>query len=173
MKEKKPLFKMKRSAFIYDDHSKKLITDFKFHDKTVSAETLANLLYSAGRDIWKESPDLLIAVPMHRVRLLKRRYNQAALLVNYLAKQTHIPADHFSLIRAKNTIPQVQLSGTARRNNLKQAFVVKAPHHIKNKSIVLIDDVETTGSTLKECAKALKQAGATEIYAVTLARTED
>ena len=163
---------MQRSAFIYDDESKNLILDFKFNDKTVSAETLANLLFSAGHDIWQEKPDLLIPVPIHQLRLLKRRYNQSALLVKYLTLKSGVAADYFSLTRHQNTIPQVQLSGEARRRNLQKAFRVKYPQNLQGKSVVLIDDVETTGSTLKECAKVLKKAGVSKIYALTLARTE-
>jgi ComF family protein len=172
LREKKPLFTIQRSAYIYDDFSKKIILDFKFRDKTMSAQTLANLLYSAGRDIWKENPDILLAVPMHRIRLMKRRYNQAALLTNKLAEITHIPVDRTALIRTRNTIPQVELSGVARRKNLSSAFAVKLPQNIKGKSVVLIDDVSTTGSTLRECAKVLQKAGASAIYSVTLARTK-
>lgn len=172
LKKKRPLFAIQRSTFIYDDESKNLILDFKFHDKTVSAETLANMLYSSGRDIWKEKPDLLIATPIHRLRLIKRRYNQASLLVKYLSRKTGIAANHVSLIRHENTIPQVQLSGTARRNNLKSAFSVVHNELVKGKSVVLVDDVETTGSTLNECAKVLKKAGVKKIYSLTLARTE-
>ncbi|HBO49501.1 MAG TPA: amidophosphoribosyltransferase [Alphaproteobacteria bacterium] len=172
LQEKRPLFALQRSAFIYDDESKNLILDFKFCDKTGSAETLANLLFSAGHDIWNEKPDLLIPVPIHKLRLLKRRYNQSALLVKYLALKTGIKADYFSLIRQQNTIPQVQLSGKARRHNLHKAFCAALPQNLQGKSAVLVDDVETTGSTLNECAKVLKKAGVTKIYALTLARTE-
>ena len=173
LKKKKRIFKMQRSAFIYDDDSKKLILDFKFCDKTSSAEVLSSLLYTAGFDIWNEKPDLLIPVPLHQLRLLKRRYNQSALLVKYLSLKTEIKADYFSLVRLQNTIPQVELSGAARRRNLRSAFAVKNTDKIQNKRIVLIDDVTTTGSTLNECAKVLKAAGAGEIYALTLARTQD
>ncbi|MCQ2734798.1 MAG: ComF family protein [Alphaproteobacteria bacterium] len=172
-KEKRPLFAMRRSAFLYNDESKKLILDFKFKDKTFSAETLANILYGAGRDIWPENPDVIIPVPIHWTRLLKRRYNQSALLVKYLSSRSAVSADYSSLVRQKNTVPQVQLVGAARRRNLLQAFAVKYPQNIKGKKIVLVDDVETTGSTLKECAKVLKKAGAAKIYALTLARTEN
>ncbi len=172
LQEKRTPFIMRRSAFIYDNESKNLILDFKFLDKTNSAETLANLLFSAGRDIWQEKPDLLIPVPIHKLRLLKRRYNQSALLVKYLALKTNIEADYFSLVKQQNTIPQVQLSGKARRNNLRNAFCIKFPQNLSGKSVVLIDDVETTGSTLNECAKILKKAGVQKIYALTLARTE-
>lgn len=172
LQEKRRLFELQRSAFIYNDESKNLILDFKFRDKTVYAETLANLLFSAGHDIWQEKPDLLLLVPIHQLRLLKRRYNQSALLVKYLAEKSGISADYFSLIRHQNTIPQVQLSGEARRHNLQKAFSVKNPQKLHGKSVVLIDDVETTGSTLNECAKVLKKAGVSKIYALTLARTE-
>ena len=172
LQEKHTLFTMQRSAFIYDDESKNLILDFKFRDKTVSAETLANLLFSAGHDIWNEKPDLLIPVPIHKLRLLNRRYNQSALLVKYLAQKSGLKADYFSLIRQQNTIPQINLSGEARRHNLHHAFCAALPQNLQGKSVVLIDDVETTGSTLNECAKVLKKAGVTKIYALTLARTE-
>lgn len=171
LQKKEFLFEMKRAAFVYDDNSKDLILDFKFRDKTISAQTLANMIYMAGNDIWKQNPDLIIPVPIHRLRLLKRRFNQSALLVKYLSQRTHIKADYSSLSRSENTIPQVMLSGTARRTNLKNAFKIKYPQNIKGKNIVLIDDVETTGSTLNECAKVLKKAGAAKIYSITLART--
>ena len=172
LKKKKHLFALERSAFIYDNESKDLILDLKFRDKTANAAALADMLYTAGTDIWQEKPDLIIPVPIHRLRLLKRRYNQSAVLSKYLACKTKIAADYESLIRSRNTIPQVELSGQARRTNLKQAFAVKYPQNIKDKKIVLIDDVTTTGSTLNECAKVLSKAGAAKIYALTLARTE-
>lgn len=172
LKRKRQLFALQRSAFVYDAFSKELVLDFKFNDGTAAAEPLAKMLLSAGRDIWKESPDLLVPVPIHRCRLLKRRYNQSALLVKYLAELTGIPADYDSLIRHENTVPQVSLSRQARCKNLKKAFSVKYPERIAGRNIVLIDDVETTGSTLSECARVLKKSGAGKIYAVTLARTE-
>ena len=172
LKQKHHLFVMQRSAFIYNDESKDLILDFKFKDKTSSAETLANLLFAAGRDIWKEKPDLLLLVPIHQLRLLQRRYNQSALLVKYLSEKSNVSADYFSLIRHQNTIPQVQLSREGRRRNLKKAFSVNNCQNLAGKNVVLIDDVETTGSTLGKCAKVLKTAGVNKIYALTLARTE-
>lgn len=172
LQQKKHLFVMQRSSFIYDDESKNLILDFKFKDKTVYAETLAGMLFTAGHDIWRQKPDVIIPVPIHALRLLHRRYNQSALLAKNLSLKTNIPVDYLSLVRRQNTIPQVKLSGEARRRNLKKAFCVDNPKNIKGKNIVLIDDVETTGSTLNECAKVLKQAGANKIYALTLARTE-
>ena len=172
-KEKKHLFKMQRSAFVYDENSKNLIIDFKFHDKTSSAEVLANMLFVAGKDIWEENPDFLIPIPMHKKRLLKRRYNQAALLCKYLSRKSLVPTNYFSLVRIQNTVPQVSLSGNKRRNNLKNAFAIKNPEKLKDKSVVLIDDVKTTGSTLRECALTLQKAGVKQIYALTLSQTDD
>lgn len=170
LQEKRPLFKLRRFAFVYDNFAKNLILGFKFMDKTLYAETLANMLRRAGTDIWAQKPDLLVPVPIHRRRLVERRYNQSALLVKYLAKQTGIAADYTTLQRIRYTVPQVELSGAARRNNLRHAFAVKNAAVIRGRKVVLIDDVETTGSTLNECAKVLKKAGAKEIYALTLAR---
>ncbi|MBQ7633684.1 MAG: ComF family protein [Alphaproteobacteria bacterium] len=172
LQKKKFLFELQRSAFIYNDESKDLILDLKFRDKTAAAEILANLLYTAGSDIWKEQPDILMPVPIHHKRLMQRRYNQSALLCRYLVHKTGIDADYTSLQRCRNTIPQVQLSGAARRNNLKHAFTAVKPQNIRGKKIVLIDDVATTGSTLNECAKVLHKAGAAAIYSLTLARTQ-
>lgn len=173
LQKKRFLFDLQRSAFVYNESSKNLILDFKFRDKTLSAQTLANMLFTAGADIWKEKPEMIVPVPIHWRRLLNRRYNQSALLVKYLSAKTGINADYYSLIRQRHTVPQVQLKGKARRKNLKQAFSVKYPDNIKNKKIVLIDDVETTGSTLNECAKVLHKAGAKAVYSITLARVAD
>lgn len=172
LQTKRFLFTMQRSAFIYNDNSKNLILDFKFRDKTVSAATLSNLLFVAGKDIWAHKPHLLMPVPLHHTRLVQRRYNQSALLVKELADKTGISADYCNLYRKHKTIPQVKLTGQARRRNLHNVFAIQDAAAIKNKKIVLIDDVSTTGSTLNECAKALKKGGAAEIYSLTLAHTE-
>jgi predicted amidophosphoribosyltransferase len=83
-----------------------------------------------------------------------------------------VPTDYFSLERVINTVPQVSLTGAKRQNNLKKAFVLKNGEKFKGKSIVLVDDVKTTGSTLRECAKVLHKAGAKNIYSLTLAQTD-
>ena len=171
MKQKRRHFELERSAFIYDDVSKNMLLALKFMDKTSFAPTIAKFMVQAGTDILKENPDLIIPVPLHYMRLIKRKYNQSALLANEISKLTGIKTDLFSLKRCKNTIPQVKFTGKERVKNVRGAFVVKNPENIKGKSIVLIDDVMTTGSTLKECAIALKKAGAKKIYALTAART--
>lgn len=163
-------FRFSRSAVHYDESSKNLILAFKFMDCTDNALLLARWLNLAGRDIWKEGAEVLVPVPLHYTRLLKRRYNQCGLLASELSKLTGLPADYNSLIKHKATKPQVEFSGHERVKNIKGVFSVKHPEKIKGKRVVLIDDVMTTGSTLKECALALKKAGAKSVDTLTVAR---
>ena len=169
-KKHKTPFRLNRSALYYDDISKDLILALKFMDKTENAKTLAKWLCMAGYDIWKEEVDILVPVPLHYKRLIKRRYNQSALLAKELSKLTGIKVDYTSLIKHKATKPQVQFSGHERVKNVRGAFSVKHPENIKGQRVVLIDDVMTTGSTLKECALALKKAGAKSVDTLTIAR---
>lgn len=171
LSKKRKQFTLERSAFIYDDSSKNILLSLKFRDKISYAPTIAKLMTQAGADIFQENPDLIIPVPLHYMRLLKRKYNQSALLAGEISKLTGIKTDLFSLKRCKNTTPQVKFAGKERVKNVRGAFIVKDTKNIKGKSVVLIDDVMTTGSTLKECAIALKKAGAKKIYALTAART--
>lgn len=166
-------FRMCRSAVIYDDNSKKLILDFKFFDHLENKSLLANWLLLAGKDIFSEGVDLLIPVPLHFSRLLKRKYNQSAVLCDALSKLSHIPANYKALRKTKHTLPQVSCNGKQRLKNVRNAFDVFHPEMVKNKRIVLIDDVFTTGSTLKECARVLKRAGAKSVDALTIARVCD
>ena len=129
------------------------------------------MLYVAGKDIFKEGVDLIVPVPLHYTRLIKRKYNQSALLAKELGKLTGIEVDYKSLIKGKITKPQVDCTGNERLQNLKGAFYVKNHKKIKGKKILLIDDVLTTGSTVNECAKALKSAQPKSIYSLTIARS--
>lgn len=170
LQNSKTPFRLSRSAIHYDEASKNLLLSFKFMDKTENAKTLAKWLNLAGRDIWKEGADLLVPIPLHYTRLIKRRYNQSGLLVTELCKLTGISADYTSVIRHKKTRPQVEFSGKERVKNVKGVFSVKYPEKIKGKRVVLIDDVMTTGSTLRECALALLEAGAKSVDTLTVAR---
>lgn len=170
IKDKHPLFRMCRSSIKYDDISKKSILAFKFMDKTENAKIFAKWLKLAGKDIFAAGADVLIPVPLQYGRLVKRRYNQSALLATELNRLTGIQTDFSSLIKFKATKPQVSFSGHARVKNIKGAFKIKHPERIAGKHVVLIDDVMTTGSTLRECAKVLLAAGAASVDALTIAR---
>lgn len=173
LKEKHPLFRMSRSAYRYTDASKPLILSFKFYDKTDNAPVLAQMMHRAGADIFKAGVDVIVPIPLHFSRLLKRRYNQSALLARCLGKLSGVKVNYTSVLRHRHTRPQVEFSGHARVKNVKDAFRVKHPERIKGKRILLIDDVMTTGSTLRECALVLKKAGAVSIDTLTVARVLD
>lgn len=167
---KKSLFRMCRAAIEYDEFSKKIILDFKFTDHLENRKLLAHWLYVAGKDIFELGADLIIPVPLHYTRLFRRKYNQSAILATELSSLIKIPTDFKSLKKIRYTLPQVQCNGKRRIVNIKNAFNVSKPENVKGKRIILIDDVYTTGSTLKECAKVLLKAGAKSVDALTVAR---
>jgi ComF family protein len=170
LQQKHPLFRFSRSAYAYDDFSKKLILDFKFYDKTDLAALLAKFLYVAGADIWQAGVDVIIPVPLHYTRLLKRRYNQSALMAKELGRLCGIDVAYDVLVKVKKTRPQVACSGSERLHNLHQAFAVKNTEKIRGKRILLVDDVLTTGTTMKECASVLRRAKPKSIDNITVAR---
>jgi ComF family protein len=167
---KKDNLRYSRSAVIYDVFSKKLILDFKFFDHIENKKLLAQWMYLAGKDIFDAGVDVIIPIPLHKLRLLKRKYNQSAILASELSKMTNIKSDYKSFVKIRSTQPQSECSGKKRITNIKNAFTVKNPENIKGKRILLIDDVYTTGSTLRECAKVLKKAGAKSVDALTIAK---
>ncbi len=166
-----PAFDRARSAITYDEVSRKLILDFKHGGRTDGLKFFAAQMVRAGRDIL-EGADFLIPVPLHRARLRMRRFNQAALLARAIAQQIDIPYQTEILVRGKNTPTQGGQSFLGRRRNVSGAFNVRAGRqaNIKDRHVVLIDDVYTTGATLTACAKTMKRAGAARVDALTLMR---
>jgi competence protein ComFC len=114
--------------------------------------------------------DLVIPVPLHRRRLRWRGFNQAALLASAITKQTGCELDLVTLARVRDTPPQTRQQGAQRRQNVRGAFAVRRPDRIVNRSLLLVDDVMTTGATLDECAHTLLRAGARKVDVFTLAR---
>ena len=169
--DKKPSFDKVRAAFQYGGASKDLILKFKHGDATELAPAFANWLNVAGRDFLGEA-EVFVPIPLHWTRLLKRRYNQAALLSKHLSKicdKSHRP---MGLKRSRATPSQGMLSKLQRRQNVEGAFYVPKSeiNFIKGKKVVLIDDVFTSGATISSAAHALKKAGAETVFAVTVAR---
>jgi len=113
---------------------------------------------------------ILIPVPLEKRRLKWRGFNQAEELAKELSKFLKIPMVGNCLLKIKNTFPQVELSEEEREKNVLGAFLVKNKNGIKGKKILLVDDIFTTGSTLKECARVLKESGAREVVGVVIAR---
>lgn len=116
--------------------------------------------------------EVVIPIPLHRQKLAQRGFNQAELLAAILAQKYSWKIDNKILQRTKSTRSQTELPRLKRLANVKDIFSVKAPESIKNKNIILVDDVCTTGATLEEAAKILKQHGAVKVWAITLARGE-
>lgn len=164
-------FDRARAALRYDDISRDMILKFKHADKTHAVPTFLPWLKRTGGSMLAEA-DYIVPVPLHRWRLLKRRYNQAALLAQALARDVGKPYKPDIIERVKATPSQGHLGYKERRKNVRGAFKFSPQYRqiIKDKNIVLVDDVYTTGATVSECAKVLKKAGAARVYVLALAR---
>ncbi len=157
------------SVVRYDETSKKIILPFKHGDKTQLAKFMAKLMCVSGKKLIADS-DVIIPVPIHFTRMLKRKYNQASLLCNFIARQYNKKVLYSTLLRNVATKSQGHMSLFQRKHNVSGAFIVRHPEQIKGKSVLLIDDVFTTGSTVDECAKVLRKNGAKKIFVLTFAR---
>ena len=160
-----------RSSLVYDDASRSLILAFKHGDQTHLTVTFAPWLKTAARSMI-DTADVIIPVPLHWMRLIRRRYNQSALLGHALGNLAGKPCWPDALIRRKNTPTQGHLNSRQRQENVRKAFVLKPDYAdlVRDKRIILIDDVYTTGATVEECVKVLSSAGAQRVDVVTLAR---
>lgn len=167
-----PHFDTARATFLYEGPIRDLIHSFKYNQRTHLRYPLALLsLEGVIEVIADHKPQLIIPVPLHRSRLRHRGFNQAALLGRVLSRQLILPMVPDALIRNRATEPQITLAASERRVNVNGAFSVARPDDVVGKRILLLDDVMTTGSTMNECSKELKKAGADMVIAVTVART--
>ncbi len=165
-------FSRARALFLYEEPLKKVIHRFKYQGKTACLPSLARLARHLPNIPEEERPDWIVPVPLHPTRLRERGFNQALLLARaFFPKDRRITAN--LLIRSRSTEPQTNFNGSARRTNLKNAFAVVNPQLFAGKKILLIDDVFTTGTTVNECARVLKKAGASEVMVLTLARVKE
>lgn len=166
------------SGVIYSGASKKLLTTFKYKPY-VSAltNTLGELLCEALNQnelffqLLQEMP-LVTSVPLYSRKEKKRGYNHSSLLASYVAQYFNQEINTKLLIRTKETKPQFKLSALERTKNIKNAFEINCAYEkiIQKRVIILVDDVATTCTTLSECAKVLKKAGAHKVYGVTFAK---
>lgn len=163
-------FARARSLFLYQEPVSTMLVQLKFRGSLSRLDTLSVLAEQFGAvDLCRE-PDLILPVPLHKKRLRSRGFNQSLLLARSCLPDWQRKIRTDLLLRHQPTVPQTSLSGRARRNNLKNAFSAPGADSIRGKSILLIDDVFTTGSTLHECARVLTRAGAARVEAFTLAR---
>jgi ComF family protein len=167
-----PDFDSARAAMRYDDKSRDLILALKRADRLDLVPALVKWLASAGRNMLNQV-DLVVPVPLHRRRLWTRRFNQSAVLAHAVARNAGLPVDPFVLRRLRATPSQGEMpSAKARRRNVLGAFRVEPARRaaIAGKTVLLIDDVFTTGATVEACARALKRARAKKVFVLTLAR---
>ena len=158
------------SPFYYDGDIINIIYDLKYNGKKYTGKCLAK--YMADCFIKsKLYADVIIPVPLCEERFKQRGYNQSEILGEELSKLTGIKMNVNILKRIKQTPTQTNLTYIERQKNLKDAFKAYKIKYIKDKTVLLIDDVYTTGATLKECAKVLKSAGVKCVYALTAAHT--
>lgn len=155
------------AAVVYDDVSKRLVLSLKYGDATDLAGLMARMMFNAGGGVLNGA-DVLTGVPVHRRRLLSRKYNQADLLAFALTKLCGVPTDPMLLLRVKSTPKQG--SRKERFENVKNAFVFNPEKNVGGKTVVIVDDVVTTGATADSCARVLLKAGAKEVRLLTFAK---
>lgn len=165
---KPPAFSQTWSLFPYQSPLREAIVLFKYRGKRSLTKHFIQAMIPALPTL--PSIDILVPVPLHPQRLREREYNQSLLLAHGLSQHLQIPLLLSCLLRIRPTAPQTSLSKKERLTNLHRAFAVNDASRIKDQRILLIDDVFTTGTTLHECAKTLRKAGAGTVYGLTLAR---
>ncbi len=168
IKRKAPFVKA-RSAFAYEGTMAEAIRRFKYAGDGALARPLGDLITEALGPFEAERPDLVVPVPLHKKRLRQRGFNQSLVLARRVASTLGARLDYLSLIRTRYTRPQIQLKERERVENVRGAFDITDPSAFKDRTVLLVDDVYTTGATVRECARVIRRAGG-EPRVVTLAR---
>ena len=157
-------YRQGRAAFVYDELMRRSIAKFKYEGRREYAAFYAEeIVRSCGKEATLWQAQALVPIPLHLSRRRKRGFNQAELLAEELSRRMGIPVDKKVLVRTKHTKAQKQLNDQERMNNLKHAFSVRKGS-IPSKTIILVDDIYTTGSTVDEAARVLLENGAQTVY---------
>ena len=164
-------FDSARSAFLYRGAIAEGVKAFKFRSRIELSELFARILYyQIRKKMSGKKFDVIVPVPLHFRRYMQRGYNQAGEIARIISRETYI--DHFpdAIKRVRATKAQSGLHHDDRRENVKDAFSPSPGDRLKNKKVLLIDDVYTTGSTINACAGAIKKGGAESVTALTICR---
>lgn len=166
-----PVWSHAHSALAYDQVSRIPILALKRAGRRDGLKVMANWMVTAAASSLTQA-DLIVPVPLHYFRLVKRGYNQSGWLASAIGAQAGIGVDHTALNRVRATPSQAGLSARARHKNMRGAFRVsrRGAKKIDGKTVILVDDVMTTGATLKAASKALLKAGARQVDVLVLAR---
>ena len=164
---RKRYFTAGRSVFVYDARWKRSLERYKYYGYREFADFYAEAMVRCCRtDLRRWKPDLIVPVPLHRKKQRRRGFNQSWLLARKISRLTGIPAEKDLVVKNRATASQKKLSAPERKKNLRGAFSVR--RRITGITVLVIDDVYTTGSTVEEMAAALKAAGAAKVYFLTL-----
>lgn len=157
--------------FKYEDIIRNKIIDYKFNDKSYLYKLFSEIIIKNKKVFGiLKSYDIIIPVPIHKKRKKERGYNQCELITNDIAKYLELKSENNNLIKIKNTVPQSSLDKVQRIQNTKNVYKVLEKDKILNKNIILFDDIYTTGNTVNECSKILKENGAKKILVFTIAK---
>ena len=166
-----PAFDRARAVARYEGPARTLVQRLKYSDRLDLAPAMSVMMARAGAELLREA-DLVLPVPLHRVRLWSRRFNQAALLARAIGRAAGVPVETGALLRVKRTASQVGLTRPERAANVQGAFRVPPASKplVQGRRLVLVDDVLTTGATLEAAARALTRTGAAGVDVLTFAR---
>ncbi len=157
-----------RAVFVYDEYMSKSIYRFKYNGKREFASFYGRVMAERlGRKIESWNADVIVPVPVHKSKMKTRGYNQAGLIAKELSKRCRIPVCSDLVSRKRATAVQKELGAASRQNNLKKAFNV-TPNVVKYKTVLIVDDIYTTGATVDALAGCLKGAGIEKVYFATL-----
>jgi ComF family protein len=169
-----PPYLAARAALLHEEITRELIHRFKYSHKVILRRPLALLAARHLENFVSDfGADLIVPVPLHNKRLRQRGFNQALLLAEIFSDRWDIPLSRNNLKRIRWTEPQVNLNAPERVRNVKGAFSLTDEVESNGKRVLLVDDVYTTGSTVKECSRVLKRGGAAEVVVLTIARAVD
>lgn len=167
-----PAFSRARAVARYDsDKARALAHRLKYYDRLELAEPMGRWMARAGSELLADA-DVLVPIPLHRLRILARRFNQSAALAQAISRASAVPVETMALQRVKPTVPQVGLTRAQRAANLSGAFRVaqERADAVHGRNVVLVDDVLTTGATANAATRALLRAGATRVDLLVFAR---
>jgi len=168
---RRPPYARARAVFRYDERSRRLILAFKHGDRLHGARAFGRWMARAGSALLEQA-SLIAPVPLHWTRLFSRRYNQAAVLAQAVGRASSIDVVPDILVRRRRTPSQGGLNAGERHRNVSGAFALnpRFAKHVKERRVLLIDDVFTTGATVGACSRVLLRAGAEAVDVLTLAR---
>jgi len=156
-----------------EDHPLRVVVQrFKYGRKVSLGKPLGRLMAAGCRECFRDCAlDVIIPVPLHPKRLRWRGFNQSVILAREVGRLWGLPMDTSILLRSRETPPQTQLSEEERKRNVRRAFSLNPVKSVEGKTLLLVDDVYTSGATVNECSRALMRGGAREVHVLTLART--